>query len=146
MSSQLSVNLLIECRPSRRLSLLYAALFGAATLGILASDIPPVLQAVCCAALAFGAGAVLRRHILLLAPDSVVMVAFTSGQWTIHTRNGGGRPARLESAAFWLFDIIPLVFECGDDRRYTALLTPDGAGTESLRELRSWIRHRLPAA
>lgn len=146
MSSQSSVNLSIECRPSRRLLLLYAGLFGAATLGILVSDIPPVLRAVCVAALAFGAAAVLRRHILLLTPDSVVMVAYTSGQWTIHTRGGGGRPARLESAALWAFEIIPLVFKCGDGRRYVALLAPDGASAEPLRELRAWIRHRLSAA
>jgi hypothetical protein len=146
MSSQLSVNLLIECRPSRCLSLVCACLFGAATLGILACDIPPVLQVVCGAALAFGVGAVLRRHILLLAPDSVVMAAFASGQWTIHTRDGGGQTARLESAAFWVFDIIPLVFECGDGKRYTALLAPDGTRVETMRELRALIRHHLPAA
>lgn len=146
MSSQSSVNLLIERRPSRRVLLLYAGLFGAGALGIVVSDVSPVLRAVCCVALAFWAVAVLRRHILLLSPDSLVNIRCSSGQWTIFTRDGSNRPARLESAAFWAFDIIPLVFECGDGRRYTALLAPDGAQAEPMRQLRAWIRHRMPAA
>lgn len=146
MSSQSSVNLLIECRPSRRLLLLYACLFGAGVLGILVSDVPPVLWAICCAVLVFWAAAILRRHILLLSPDSVVSIRCSSGQWTIFTRDGGSRPVRLESAAFWVFDIIPLVFECGNGKSYTALLAPDGAQAEPLRQMRAWIRHRMPAA
>lgn len=146
MSSQSSVSLLIECRPSRQLLSWYLGLTGAAALGIVISDIPPLLQVVCSAVLACGAASILHRHILLLNPDSVVAAGWSGEQWTIHTRDGGSRPAQLEAAAFWMFDIIPLVFECGDGKRHTVLLAPDSVHEEPFRRLRAWIRHRMPAA
>jgi hypothetical protein len=146
MSLQSSVNLVIERGPSRRLLLLYAVFFGSAALGIAITDISAVLKGVVLATLAAGAVTVFRCHILLLNPDSVVELGYSAGRWIIHTRDGSSRQAQLLSAAFWIFDIMPLVFAAADNKRFTILLTPDRVQPEPLRELRAWIRHRLPAA
>ncbi len=146
MSSQFSVNLVIEHQSSRRLSLLYGLLCSCAVLGVGVVDFPVLLKlvlfvAVCCESIA-----VFRRHILLLNPDSVAGLTCLAEQWTLHTRDGNSRPARLLSAACWLFDIIPLVFVSAEGSRFVVLLTPDRTRAGPLRELRAWIRHRLPAA
>lgn len=146
MSSQFCVSLDIECRPSRRLSLLYALLFGGAVLGTGIADIPVLLKASVFIILAAGAMSVSRRHILLLSPRSVLALRRSAEEWTVHTRDGSSRPARLIAAAFWVFDIIPLLFSAADGRRFTVLLAPDNVQPEALRELRAWVRHRLPAA
>jgi hypothetical protein len=146
MSSQPFVNPMIECRPSRSLCLIFCGLFGLAATGVIVADIYKPLKPVFLAALVFGGVAVFRRHILLLNPDSVVGLGGIAEQWTIYTRDGNSRPARLKAAACWVFDSIVLVFEYADSKHCHILLTPDGVPVESLRRLRAWIRHRMPAA
>jgi hypothetical protein len=146
MSSRFCVTLGFERLFSLRLLLLYALLFGGAALAAGIAAIPVLLKLIIIAALLVAAFMVLRRHILLLDPDSVVALQCAEEQWTVHTRNGDSMPAQLHSAAFWVLDMIPLVFTAADGRRLTVVLTPDRVQPESLRELRSWIRHRLPAA
>jgi hypothetical protein len=145
MLSRFCVNLGFERPFSLRLLLLYALLFGSAVLATGIVVIPVLLKLIIFATLLAGAIMVLRRHILLLDPDSVVALHCAEEQWTVHTRAGGSKPALLLSAAFWVFDIIPLVFATADGKRLTVLLTPDRVHAESLRALRAWIRHRLPA-
>ncbi len=146
MSSQFCVNLGFERLFSFRLLLLYAALFGGAALAVGITVIPVFFKIIIFAALLAGANTVLRRHILLSHPDSVVALHCAEEQWTLHTLAGNSMPARLLSASLWLFDIIPLVFESGDGKHYDILLTPDRVRAGSLRELRAWIHHRLRAA
>jgi hypothetical protein len=146
MSSQFCVNLAVERRPSRRLLVLYALLFGCAVLGVAIVDFAVLLKVVLFAVLCGEATAVWRRHILLSHPDSVLALTCTAEQWIMHTRDTHGRPVRLLSAASWWFDIIPLVFVAADGKRFTVLLTPDRIQPEPLRALRAWMRHRLPAA
>jgi hypothetical protein len=146
MSSRFCVNLRFERAFSLRLLLLYGLLFGGAALATGITVIPVLFKLIIFAALLAGAIAVLRRHILLLNSASVVALHCAEEQWTLHTRDGNSRPARLLSAAFWVFDIIPLVFEYADGKHHSILLTPDRVQRDSLRELRIWIRHRMPAA
>jgi hypothetical protein len=124
--------------------LLYCLLFGAAALGAVLPDFPLLLKSTVIVLLGVSAAGILRRHILLLHPESVVALRRFSEQWSIHTRDGNSRPVRLTAAAFWVFGIITLVFTAADGKRFTVLLAPTPA--ESLRELRAWMRHRLPAA
>jgi hypothetical protein len=146
MSSRFCVNLRFERAFSPRLLLLYALLFGSAILATGITAIPVLFKLVIFAALLAAAIVVLRRHILLLHSDSVVALRCVEEQWTVHTRNGNSIPVRLLSAAFWAFDIIPLVFESADGKHHGILLTPDRVQPDSLRVLRAWMRHRLPAA
>jgi hypothetical protein len=146
MSSRLCVNFGFERSFSPRLLLLYALLFGGAALAVGITAIPELIKIILFAALLAGAIVVLRRHILLLHPGSIVALHCADEQWTLHTHAGNSIPARLLSASFWLFDIIPLVFESADGKRYSTLLTPDRVRPDSLRQLRAWIHHRLPAA
>ncbi|HEX5055950.1 MAG TPA: protein YgfX [Gammaproteobacteria bacterium] len=146
MSSQSSVNLAIEFRPSRSLGLILGGLFGLAAAGVVIADIHMTLKLVFLATLLLGGVSVFRRHILLLNPDSVVALNRIADQWTVHARDGSSRPARLEAAACWVFDSVALVFEHADSKRCHVLLTPDRVPAETLRRLRAWIRHRMPAA
>jgi hypothetical protein len=146
MSSEFCVNLGFERRFSSRLLLLYGFLFSAAALAVGITAIPVLFKIIIFAALLAGAVMVFHRHILLQHPDSVVALRCAEEQWIIHTQGGNSTSARLLFASFWLFDIIPLVFESADGRRHSVLLTPDRVRPDSLRELRAWIQHRLPAA
>lgn len=146
MSLQSSASLLIDCRPSHRLALLYAVLFGAAVPGALLPDFPVLFKCALIVLLAVMAAGILRRHILLLSADAVVAMSRSSEQWTVYTRDGTCRTARLTTAACWVFGIMSLVFTAADGKRFHVLLPPDRVQAEPLRELRAWIRHCLPAA
>ena len=146
MSSQSFVNLVIEPGLSRSLGRIFGGLFSLAITGVVIAQIPMLLKLVFLAALLLGCVMVFRRHVQLSNPASVVALSGTLEQWTIHTRAGNSVPARLEAAACWVCDSVVLVFEYSDRTRCHVLLTPDRVSADSLRRLRAWIRHRMPAA
>jgi hypothetical protein len=147
MSSTLSADYLrLDVRPSRRLLILFIALYAIAAASVLILDVAWYWRAGLLCALLFSATQVLRRYIFLNDPCAIVHMHCTEGQWWLGLRGSQqDRDATLTAASIWMFGIIVLQFTVQSGQRLSVLLAQDQADADSLRRLRVYILNRLPA-
>jgi hypothetical protein len=132
----------VELRPSRQLALALASMHAAVLVTLLLVLQPTYPRAAGLAAVAAHAIVVVRRHVLLASPRSIVAFRFTGeDECELDRKDGTSFSARLDDATYvarWL-----IVLRLRRERRWrhvSVVVLADGVHGQTFRRLRSRLR------
>ncbi|MGH8678744.1 MAG: protein YgfX [Burkholderiales bacterium] len=134
-------------KPSLTLAAVIIGLHAAAAGSILVVALPSAVKMVLCAVLVISAILSVRRHALLIASESCIAVRVgQDGVCELRLRSGETDHGNLTDGWFEEPNLVVLNWrsDAGHHRRSVVLL-PDSADREALRQLRVFLRFKLPS-